>query len=284
MAGAPSSCIAAARRLIEPGHLQRADGRLVLAVARRDERTAIARLRQQGCLKLLFPRSADTIEAVIVNLSGGIVGGDRLDAAIEAGPRTSTIVTTQAAERCYRARVPAEYARVALRFDLADASRLEWLPMETILFEGSALDRSLTVDVAGSATFLAVESRVFGRTAHGERPKAITLRDRFVIRRDGRPLLIEALRLDDEGEAMLSRAATAGGAIATATIALVSPDAAARLGAVRAALGPDAAASAWNGMLVVRVLSRDASEHRRLLIRVLTVLRDDRPLPPIWRC
>ena len=220
----------------------------------------------------------------MINTSGGIVAGDTLEVSVRADPGTRAIVTTQAAERCYRARARSERARVTACLDVAAGAVLEWLPMETILFDGSALDRRLTVDLAADATFLAVESRIFGRTAHGERLHDVDLHDRLIIRREHRPIPIATLRLDYEGEASLSRAATAAGAIAMAVIVFVSPAATSRLDPVRAVLDGDAGASAWNGMLVVRLLERDAQRHRRQIVRILRVLREDRPLPAIWRC
>ncbi len=266
--------------------LQRAHGVLRLEVVDRGGRTRLSDLRQQGCLKLLFPRVEPDapLEAVIVNTSGGIVAGDRLQCDVRAHPGTRALLTTQAAERCYRARAPVDIARLAINVEVAKHAVLEWLPMETILFDGAALERDLTVDLASGATFLAVESRIFGRTAHGERLHAVDLRDRLTISRDNRPILIDTIRLDHEGEATLSHPATAAAALAAATIVLVSPGAHDRLDATRAVLDGDAGASAWNGMLVVRLLSRDAQQHRALIARILEILRDGRPLPAVWRC
>ena len=255
-----------------------------LEVARKDGRTRLADLRQQGCLKLLFPRAqADApLEAVMVNTSGGIVAGDRLDWRLRARPEARLVVSSQAAERGYRARDGGEVARLTIGLDVARGARVEWLPTETILFDGAAIDRRMEVDVAADGVCLVVESRVFGRTKSGEELRGVHLRDRIAVRRDGRPILIDALRLDDGG--MLSRRAVAAGAVAVATIVLVSGDANQRLDPVRAVLDGDAGASAWNGMLVVRMLSHDAQHHRGRIERVLGVLRDGRPLPAVWRC
>jgi urease accessory protein len=63
----------------------------------------------------------------------------------------------------------------------------------------------------------------------------------------------------------------------------VAPDAEARLDTVREA-APDCAASAWNGMLIARILAPDSAIARRTVIAALSVLRDGRPLPRAWRC
>jgi urease accessory protein len=269
-----------------PDLLQRATGLVRLDVGDRASRSRIVSLRQQGCLKLLFPRVADgaALEAVTVNTSGGIAAGDRVDSRIACGAGTRLSLTAQAAERCYRARpgeAPAE-VKVELRLD-ADA-RLEWLPQETILFDGARLRRRLEVDMAADAHFLALESRVFGRALHGERMRQLDLSDRVAVRHDGRPVLVDALELHGDAEAALSRRAVGAGAIASAMLVLVAPGAEALLQPVRDLLTRDAGASAWDGMLLVRLVSRDAGQHRALITAVLSVLRGGRPLPPVWRC
>jgi urease accessory protein len=86
----------------------------------------------------------------------------------------------------------------------------------------------------------------------------------------------------------LSRAATFGGAVAAAMIVLVAPEADSLLEPVREVLAhassADAGASAWDGMLRVAMVSRDAARHRALVASVLSVLRNGQPLPSVWRC
>ena len=106
----------------------------------------------------------------------------------------------------------------------------EWLPQETILFDRCAVDRRLDVELADDAWFLGVESLVFGRAAMGEQVRQAWLRDGIRIRRDGRWLLHDAVRLDGEVDAALRRPAIAGGARAMATLVHVAPDAEAASG------------------------------------------------------
>jgi urease accessory protein len=259
-------------------------------VGRRAHRTRIVSLRQQGCLKLLFPRVADgsALQAVMVNCSGGIAAGDRLEAGIACSAGAHLLLTAQAPERCYRARPGEASAQVASQVRLEAGARLEWLPQETILFEGASLRRRLDVDMGAGAAFLGVESRVFGRALHGEKVRRLDLSDRITIRRDGRPVLVDALEMHGDAQAALSRAAVGGGGLAAAMIVLVAPEAESLLEPVRQVLsdGPeiDAGASAWGGMLRVAMVSRDAARHRTLVASVLSVLRDGQPLPSVWRC
>ncbi len=266
-----------------PAALQRAEGSFALAVARRDGGTRLARLGQAGCLRLLFPQ-ARGFEAVLLNTAGGIAAGDRHRGEIECGAGAALLLTSQAAERCYRAREGEAAAQVRVTARLAAGARLDWLPQELIMFDGAALDRSLHVDMASDATLLSVESRILGRRHSGERVESLNLIDRLCIRRDGATLLDDRLRIVGEAGALLAGPAAAMGAIASASVVFVAPAAAARLDAVRDALaGEVAGASAWNGMLVARLIGHDAARHRAALLRVLKVLRDG-GLPSVWRC
>ena len=169
---------------------QRARGQLRLLL-KGGARTSLDVLYQQGCLKARFPRPVAWHETVLLNTAGGVAGGDRLAVEIGAGPGTQATVTTQAAERFYRA-LPGTTAHVRTTVTVAAGAALEWLPQETILFNQCALDRVLTVDLATDSWFLGVEALVFGRTAMGESVIDASLHDRIVLRRGGRLVRQEA--------------------------------------------------------------------------------------------
>lgn len=121
----------------------------------------------------------------------------------------------------------------------------------------------------------------------GEQVGQAWLRDGIRIRRDGRWLLHKSVRLDGEVDAALRRPAIAGGARAMATLVHVAPDAETGLDDVRSAFADadvEAGASSWNGMLVARILARDAAVLRRVVVATLSVLRACRPLPRVWLC
>jgi urease accessory protein len=272
--------------LSDPQTLQRAVGELAVSVRRRDEITTLNRLRQAGCLKARFPRALvpEWLDIVTLNTSGGIAGGDRLESAfdIAAGARAS--IAAQAAERFYRALPGSLPSLVRTRIAVAAGASAEWLPQETILFDRCALDRRLAVDLAGNAWFLGVESLVFGRTAMGETIEQAWLRDLIQIRRDGRLIWQDAVRLDGDANAILKHKAVAAGARAVATIVHVASNAEAMLDSIRRVLPSEAGASAWNGMLVVRILGNTSAAVRTAVITVLRVLRGARPLPRVWLC
>jgi urease accessory protein len=275
--------------LSDIGTLQRATGDLRVTFRRREAATVLDDLRQSGCLKARFPRAEPEAwtTAVTLNTSGGVAGGDRLEAAFVVAAGARATITAQAAERFYRARPGSAPARVRTQITVADGAALEWLPQETLLFDRCAVDRLLSVELADDAWFLGVESLVFGRAAMGERVSQARLRDVIRVRRGGRLLLHDAIRLGGDVDALLGRRAVAGGACAVATLVHVAPDAEAALDDVREGLSRvpgEAGASAWNGMLLTRILAASGAALRVAVIAVLAVLRASRPLPRVWAC
>jgi urease accessory protein len=266
--------------------LARACGRLALSFRTRGGSTVIDRLHQEGCLKARFPRPEDGAftTAVLLNTAGGLTGGDvlRTDIALHEGAHAA--LAGQAAERIYRADAGSDPATVATRCMVAPGTTLEWLPQETILFDGCRLHRRFEVGLHGDARFLGLEILVFGRAAMGETLRHVELRDRWDISRDGTPLLSDRIVL--AGGAALGQRAIGRAARAVATVVLAAEDAPMRLAAVRAAFGDEAeaGASAWNGLLVARVVARDAAAVRRTVMAALPPLRDGRPLPRVWLC
>ena len=265
--------------------MQRASGVLHIALRRRGDVTALADLRQEGCLKARFPRGEAWTETITLNSSGGVVGGDSLSVSLALAAGAQATFASQAAERIYRALPGDAASRLRTRIDLAPGAAAEWLPQETILFDGSALDRRLDIDMAADAWFLGVEMLVFGRTAMGERVAQARLRDTISLRRAGRLVLHDAIRLDGDVADMLDRAAIAAGGCATATLVHAAPDAEDRLPALRAAWEDrPAGASAWNGMLIGRVVAPNGACLRATIVAGLHAMRAGRPLPRVWMC
>lgn len=262
--------------------LPRACGSVVVRAALRGGRTVLADLRQEGSAKVRFPRShGPMLDATLLNTSGGITGGDRFSWQATAAPGAWLGLTTQAAERAYRAR-PGEIGRAAVALEAGAGARLDWLPQETILFDRSALERRLEANLAGRARLLVVEPVIFGRLAMGERISVIRFVDHWRIWRDGRLIHAETTRIAGAAE-LLARPALLGGAGAMATVLLAGEDAGALVGPVRRLLVGEAGASLVRpGVLVVRLLARDGWDLRRRLVPLLETLRRA-PLPDMWR-
>jgi urease accessory protein len=265
---------------ITPMQRSRGEARVALdghAVAPR-----LAGLRQAGSAKVILPRVDGPPELVFLNTSGGLTGGDVLVYGVDLGPGVVAVATTQTAERAYRA--SAGVARVRVELSVGEGGFLDWLPQETILFNGAALDRRTELRLAPGAGCLLLETVVLGRAAMGETLTRIGLRDWRVISRDGQPLWVEPLTLTDA--TLCSGGAGLAGARAFATLCLVQDGAEALLSPLRAMLaepGVQAAASAFPGRLVLRAQAADGWPLRRLVARCLGLLRGGRALPRVWQ-
>jgi urease accessory protein len=265
---------------------QRARGALHIRTGLTEARTRVADLYQHGCLRACFPRADGlAMQAVLLNSSGGVADGDALHTRLTIGPGSSLVAATQAAERIYRARSGAAAACITVQADVAAGGTLEYLPQGTILFNASALDRRLHVDLAGDAAFLGVETLVFGRAASGEILHDVWLRDTVTLRRDGRLRLHDSVLL--RGPRSLAGRAGADGAGAVCTVIHAAPGAASALDAVRhvlAGCGVRAGASFRDGVLVARIVAPDSRAVRGPMVATLAVLRDGRALPRVWSC
>lgn len=239
-------------------------------------------MRQAGSSKFLFPRPAQgALEAVILNTAGGVTGGDRFTMTARAGEGTALTLTTQACERAYRAQ-PGLIGQMRNRLSVEAGAWVNWLPQETILFEGSALDRRLHVDLAGDAAFLMVEPIVMGRAAMGETLHDIRFRDRIEIWRGGAPLYLDAMALSGDAAQQMGGPVTAGGAGAMASVVYVNPDAEAHLEPIRTLLPETAGVSLiQTDLLVLRLVAGDSFELRKTLIPVLRRLSGG-TLPRCW--
>jgi urease accessory protein len=271
-----------------PADLERAVGKLALSVDAADGQDAIRDLHQSGCGRLLFPARlrTDPVEAVVVNTAGGLTGGDRFDISVSVGQGARAIVATQACEKVYASSGPA--AKLTTRLSAKEGAVLRWLPQETILFDHSVLERSLVIDMADDADVLAGEAILLGRQAMGEELSTAVLRDRWRIRRGGRLVFAEetaaggnaagwpALR---QGKALLGETATA-----SATIVRAAPGADKRLDAVRSIMestGIDGGASAFDGLLVMRMVAPSGLALRKTLLQLLEQCIETR-LPRVW--
>lgn len=206
--------------------------------------------------------------------------------AFEAGEGTALTLTTQACEKIYKA--SAGTADISTRISVAGGSRVDWLPQETILFNCASLSRSLEVELAGDATFLAVEAVLLGRKAMGEVVQAGLLRDRWRVRSGGRLLHAENLTLANDIAALAERSVVLGGAAAFATLLYVGTDCEAMLPRLRGTLGSHANAGvshvqvAGRDKLVARIAATDGFALRKVLVPVISHLRNDASVPKVW--
>jgi urease accessory protein len=258
---------------------QRARAEAQASFARVGARTEPARLFETGGLRWRFPRSSSPCEVAIVNTGGGVAGGDSYSVSLTLSEGAEVEATTPSAERIYRSDGPA--ASIATRLVLKPHARLFWLPQETLMFEGARLERRLEIDTSGEAAFIVAETLVFGRLAMGESRIDATLRDSWRVRRDGRLVFADETRLEHAG-ATLERTAVGAGARALSTIVASAPDIEARLPDLRAALdrtGSDieSGASAFDGLIVARLLAASFDQLRAPLVASIVALGGRKP-------
>ena len=259
----------------------RAVGRIKLAVGVSDGMSRRRQVAENGSLRVRFPSPQGAeLEAVIVNTAGGIAGGDRHEVDISVQENAQLVVTTAAAEKIYRSLGPD--AEIEVKLNVSAGGRLLWLPQETILFDQSRLSRRIDVELSGDASLIIAEMVVFGRSAMGETVETGSFTDRWRVRRDGRLLFAETIRLDGAVAQRLAEPAVAAGGVAIATV-LVAPGDDAMVARVRACsdgFTTEVAISTWNGLAVARLCAKDGASLRRDLVSVLTAL--GAPLPRLW--
>ena len=266
---------------------QRSVGAVKLAVRQQAGRTVLERLHQAGALRLRMVRAEQDgfATAILLNTGGGVAGGDDYRVDLDVGAEARLVISSQGAERIYRAGVIDAPARIELRVMVAARAMMEWLPQETILSDQAAMARRMRVDLDITSRYLGIDALVFGRAAMGERVHFLDFSDRVEIHRDGRLVYMDRLRPPADFTYAQERAAMLGGATAMATVILAEPDAERWLEPVRAVLGnAQAGASSWNQLLIVRMLAPSGEALRYEVQRVLTVLREGRAMPRVWAC
>ncbi|QFS83654.1 Urease accessory protein UreD [Roseivivax sp. THAF40] len=261
--------------------MPRADGQGWLSVKARDGQSVLDRFRTRGALKMLFPVRKPRAEAILINTAGGLTGGDRIQVSAEVQAGAHLTLTTQAAERVYRA---AEgRAQVTTDITVGADAHLSWLPQELIVYDGGALERRLSIDLDPTARLLMVEPVIFGRRAMAETLKTGHLSDRIRVTRGGRAHYLDGTELHGDIAATLARRALGQGAGAMASLLYVAPDAEAHLDAVRTHLPATGGASLLApDTLALRLLAEDGFALRTALLPILDRLSRD-TLPASWR-
>jgi urease accessory protein len=266
-----------------------------IGFVRRDGATRLAHLYQHDPLRVLFPapERGDIPLAVLLTTSGGLVAGDRLTVTVRAEERAAAQVTAAAAEKIYRS--TGATTAIAQDFSVGEGAWLEYLPPETILFDGARLRRETIIELEPGAGFLGGGILVFGRHAHGEHLTDGLLHELWEVRRDGVLVWGDALHLGGDIAAILADPACFAGAAACASLILAPRaddprpfvDAARAVQARSAAPGLQAGVTAVGGLLVARWLAADALTLRRAFADLACHLRQaamglQPRLPRLW--
>jgi urease accessory protein len=249
-------------------------------------RTRLAEFYQEGCAKIRLPHTFDaTMEAVLINSSGGLTGGDHLEWEFSAGDNTHLTLTTQACEKIYKA--SAGTAAVAAKIAVGPGAVVHWLPQETILFDRASLSRRLEVDIADGGEFLSVEAVLLGRKAMGEAMQTGLFQDSWRIRRNGALLHAENLRLNGDIAVLTQEAATLGGQVAFATLFYSAGDCEQHVEKLRTLIGATSGGVSHyqvggQDKLVARLVAADGFALRKILIPVISHLRKGASVPKVW--
>ena len=260
----------------------RARGAVRFDVRLQDGMTRRHHLHESGSLRVRFPSPEDDgLSAMFVNTAGGIAGGDRFAVEVAAGEGSRVTLSSAAAEKVYRA--PGKPAELDIALTAAAGAHIAWQPQETILFDRARIHRRIDIDLAATASLLLCEIVVFGRTAMGERMREGEFVDRWRLRRGGRLVFAETVRLDGDIGGKLAHPAIANGAAAIGT-ALIVPGDAALVERIRESLPAfrgEAGLSAWNGFAMARFCAQDAASLRADMMAVLGCASAV-PLPRLW--
>ncbi|CCD86806.1 putative urease accessory protein UreD [Bradyrhizobium sp. ORS 285] len=260
----------------------RARGAVRFDVRLQDGATRRHHLHESGSLRVRFPSPEDDgLSAMFVNTAGGIAGGDRFAIEVAAGEGSRVTLSSAAAEKVYRA--PGRPAELDIALKAEAGGHISWLPQETILFDRARIHRRIDIDLADTASLLLCEIVVFGRTAMGERMREGEFVDRWRLRRGGKLVFAETVRLDGDIGDKLVQPAIAKGAAAIGT-ALIVPGDAALVEHIRESLPAfrgEAGLSAWNGFAMARFCAQDAASLRADMMAVLGCASAV-PLPRLW--
>jgi urease accessory protein len=272
--------------------LQRAEGSGRIVVGGLEKGTRIMDVFQRSPIHILFPRIGGGAleEAVVVNTAGGVAGGDRLEFGVTALPDASIAVTSQAAEKIYRALN--EPARMATKLKACEGAKLAWLPQETIVFNWGRLSRKTEIELCSGAELLALEWLVMGRAAHGEEMIGGHINDGWRVKKDGRLIWADGFRVTDEMFAHLRRKALLSNYKAVATLIYFGPHPDRRLEFLRdlaLSLECTCAATSLGGLIVARFAAEVSSDLRLGLRSFLQQFsREFGPgpfrVPKMWLC
>ena len=283
---------------VTPLRMQRAEGDGRIAVSFKQGRTRLDQLYQSGAAKIRLPDVHDGThaEAVLINVSGGLTGGDRFSWATDLGADTSLCVTTQACEKIYRADYG--YAEIKAELTLGENACLSWLPQEAILFQRSAVRRVIEADIAPTARLLILESAILGRAAFGETVTQTLLQDRWRIRIGGHLVHAEETKISGNPMQTTNGPARLNGMTAFASLVLIASDAARFVAQLRLLPNVDGAIFGFSHLttfqsskLVARFAAKDGLTLRRVLIPAVELLNRSAmniggefgSLPKVWR-
>jgi urease accessory protein len=235
-------------RLAEPV-VQSWKAKLSLGFSRQGDRSVLTRREHDGPLvvqKPLYPEGEGVCHAIVVHPPGGIAGGDELALGVRCERGSHAVLTTPGAGKWYRS--AGACARQSLDFDVQGT--LEWLPRETIVFDGALAELNMSVELGEEAHYIGWEIVCLGRRGSGERFEHGRLQISTRIDRQERTLYIDKGEIEAGGRLMHSPVGLGGRSVFGTLIATYDG------GRIAA---PELAVTQLPGLLIARYLG-DSSE------------------------
>ncbi|MCK9259445.1 MAG: urease accessory protein UreD [Azoarcus sp.] len=263
---------------------------LRLAYERRGERTVLAERAHVGPLVVqrpLYPEGHEVCHTILVHPPAGIAGGDRLSVDVDVRAGAHALLTTPGAGKWYRS--AGARGGLTQRIVVAAGGVCEWLPQESLVFDGALGDLVTEVSLSGDACFVGAEMLCFGRTGSGERFTRGELAMRTRIVRDGRPLWLERGRVGG-GSTLLASDVGLQGEPVSGSLLVASPQVNTELLKAWRELAPThgrGGVTLLPGLLVARYLGPACEPGREWFARLWAAVRPavaGRPAqtPRIW--
>ncbi|RDB42122.1 urease accessory protein UreD [Halomonas sp. DQ26W] len=239
---------------------------LALAFEARDGVTRMVRARHQGPLRVqrpFYPEGrSGTCHVYLLHPPGGLVSGDRLAISARVGADARALLTTPAANKLYRADSHGVAWGQQTHLEVEDGGVLEWLPQETIAFDGSKGAQATHIDLAGSARCLGWEVLALGRPASDLPYVSGCIDQRFRLMRDGKPLWLERQPLDPLHPRFAGRWGQGGATVQATLWAVGLYDEGEAIEALRNAISMTSrwAVTVRHGVLLLRYLGNERNE------------------------
>jgi urease accessory protein len=251
-----------------------------LDFSQRNSRTVLTKNQHIGPLVVQKPFYPEDIvcHVYIIHPPGGVVGGDTLSIDVTNNKQSHALITTPAANKFYRSVGP--LARLNQHLTVKAHACLEWLPQETILFDGSAVHGVTRIDLHDNSRFIGWDIICLGRPASGESFTHGLFRQRLELYKQDQPLLIERALLQG-GHAMLHAAWGLQSFTVTATM-ITYPANKALLELARASLNENSTSNHNNAVcsatlidevLVCRYLGRHGEHAKQVFMGVWSAIR-----------
>jgi urease accessory protein len=130
------------------------------------------------------------------NISGGVLGGDRLELAIQVDDHARAQLTSTGSTRVYRHRELLPPASQVNQFTVGQHGLLEYLPDSIIPFARSRFQQETQIKLAQGAGLFYWEIVAPGREASGEIAQYDLLQFKLDIKAENRPIAIERAKLE----------------------------------------------------------------------------------------